>query len=255
MAVIQEDLTPPVSRATALSVSRTSIRGLGVWLAVAGWASLTLMWATGSSELFGHDQGSVPVVPAMGLFLVGWVAMVAAMMLPSSVPTMARVDEGLVGEVRPAPTRFIGGYFVAWGAFGAAAFAGDGVLHLAVDNTPWLAQRPSLIAGGVAMLAGAAEMLGRTPPPLLPSLSREEGAFALGKTHAIDRIRRCWPLMLFAMAVGMASPVWMVGLTLLMALELHPRAAATLRAIGLVVFAFGAAVIVQPNWLPALVGR
>ena len=255
MAVIREELTPPLPRAEALPVTRLSIGRLGVWLAVAGWASITLMWATGSSDAFGHDQRSLPAVPAMGLFLLGWIVMVAAMMLPSSLPTLTRVEEALLGQTGNASTRFMGGYFIAWGAFGAAAFAADGILHLAVDKLHWLGQRPSLIAGGVAMFAGVAEMLGRRPPPLLPSLSRGGGAFAFGKAHAIDRILRCWPLMLFAMAIGMGSPVWMVGLTLVMVLELHPGASATLRAIGLVVFSFGAMVIVQPTWLPVLVGR
>jgi predicted metal-binding membrane protein len=254
MAVIQEELKAPVSAGGAPPVIRPSARRLGVWLAVAGWASLAVMWVTGSAARFGHDQEGLPVVLAIGSFLVGWIVMVAAMMLPSSIPTLQRVDQVWGAEGRMASPTFMIGYFIAWAAFGAAAFAGDGILHLLVDEMSWLAQRPSLIAGGVAMFAGAAELLGRTPPPRLPKIRPGAGSFALGNAHAVDRIRRCWPLMLLPMAVGMGSPVWMGGLTLVMALELRPRASTALRLTGLVLFGLGIAVIVEPRWLPVLVG-
>jgi hypothetical protein len=56
------------------------------------------------------------------------------------------------------------------------------------------------------------------------------------------------------MAVGMSSPAWMVGLTLVMALELRPRASTALRVIGLVVFALGVAVVIEPAWMQVLLG-
>jgi hypothetical protein len=47
----------------------------------------------------------------------------------------------------------------------------------------------------------------------------------------------------------MTSPVWMVGLTLVMALELRPRASTALRLVGLTVFGLGVAVVIEPGWL------
>ena len=254
MAVITRELAPPVPRAATLPVPQPSARRLGAILAVAGWASLALMWVTGSAEVFGHEQWSLSAFPALGLFLIGWLVMVACMMLPSSLPTLARVDAEMGSGARISPSRFLTGYFLAWAGFGALAFAGDGVLHVAVERMPWIAERSGLIVGGVAMFAGAAEMLGRPAPPLLPSASRVGGPFALGNAHAIDRIRRCWPLMLFAMAVGMSSPAWMAGLTLVMVLELRPHASAALRVIGLLLFGVGLAVVIQPGFSPVLFG-
>jgi predicted metal-binding membrane protein len=212
------------------------------------------MWITGSAGVFGHEQEGIPASIAIALFLLGWVAMVAAMMLPSSLPTLDRVDRSGATMGRLASPRFIVGYFFAWAAFGAGVFAGDVVLHVAVAKISWLAERPSLIVGGVAMFAGAAEFLGRTPPPTFPSIPPGGGPFALGRAHAGDRIRRCWPLMLFAAAIGMSSPFWMVGLTLIMALELRPRASAGLRFVGVAVFAVGAAIAIEPGWMPVLFG-
>jgi hypothetical protein len=254
MAVIQEDVRPAVSAAGGLRLVGVGARRLGVWLALTGWASLVVMWMTGSTSVFGHEQEGLPASLALGLFLVGWLVMVAAMMLPSSLPTLERVDRSGAAVGRTASPRFMVGYFFAWAAFGAIAFAGDGILHAVVARTSWLGERPALIAGGVAMFAGAAEFLGRTPPPTFPSISPGGGPFALGKAHAVDRIRRCWPLMLFALAVGMSSPFWMVGLTLLMALELRPRASAALRLVGMALFAVGVAVVIEPGWMPVLLG-
>lgn len=254
MAVIQEAVRPAGSAARELPVVGRGVRRLGVWLAVAGWASLVLMWITGSAEVFGHDQEGIPASLAIGLFLAGWVVMVAAMMLPSSLPTLHLVDRSGATVGRMAAPTVMAGYFSAWAAFGAVAFAGDGVLHVAVDRISWLGERPSLIAGGVAMVAGVAEVLGRTPPPAFPSTAPDGGPFALGRAHAVDRIRRCWPLMLFAMAVGMGSAFWMIGLTLVMALELRPGASAALRLVGVALFAVGAAVVIEPGWMPVLLG-
>jgi predicted metal-binding membrane protein len=254
MAAIQEAMIVPASESVARPLGRLSARRLGAWIAVAGWASMLLMWLTGSAEVFGHEQQGIPAVMGIGLFLVGWAAMVAGMMLPSSLPTLGLIDRRQGTRADSDAPRFMLGFFLPWAVFGTAAFAGDAILHLTVAGVPWLAERPSLIAGGAAMFAGAAELLGRTPPSRLPRIRPGAGSFALGNAHAVDRIRRCWPLMLFAMAVGMGSPVWMVSLTLVMTLEFQPRASTALRLAGLVLFGLGVLVVFEPGWLPVLFG-
>jgi predicted metal-binding membrane protein len=222
-------------------------RRLGLWLTILGWVAMSAMWVTGSAALFGHDQEGIPAFIAVFLFMVGWTVMVAGMMIPSSLPTLALVDRA--SDDGHSASRLMVGYFSAWAAFGAVAFAGDTILHLSVSTLPWLAERPSLILGTVAMFAGVAEMIGRASPPRYPAVPPAAGSFSLGRAHAFDRIRRCWPLMLFSMAVGMATPLWMAGLTLLMLLELHPRAEMVLRVAGLVLVTLGAAVVMEPRWV------
>ncbi len=245
---------PTSGRTARTGLPFVGIRRLGLWLAGAAWTSLILMWVTGSAARFGHDQEGTSVTLALGLFLIGWIVMVAAMMLPSTLSTLRRLDHVLADETRAAAPRFMFGFFLAWTLFGAAAFVGDGILHMLVASMPWLAERPVLIVGGVAMFAGVAELLGRTAPPEFPTVPPERGPVSLGKAHAVDRIRRCWPLMLFAMAIGMSSPVWMVGMTLVMTLELRPGATVALRLVGVLLFAVGTAVVVEPDWMPVLFG-
>lgn len=251
-AIASADAAPWIRARSRWALGGTG--SVGAWLALAGWGALVALWITGTVETVGHDQEGTGAALASGLFLVGWLIMIAAMMLPSSLPAFRRIDRALAGAGGPRPATVLLGYLVAWSAVGVAAFLADGLLHRSIDHLPWLAQRPAIVPGVVAMFAGGAELWGRTPAPASPSIDPSAGPYAMGKVHAIDRIRRCWPLMLFAIAVGMTRPAWMIALTLAMALELRPRASAVLRGGGLILVVLGATVIVEPTWLPLLVG-
>lgn len=256
MAIAHEEITRVVQAVRPEPIRAPSAHRAGLLLAVAGWAALALMWTTGSAEVFGHDQHGVPLPLAVFLFLAGWSVMIAAMMLPSSLPALRRLD-GHAAEhmIAPGQTRFLAGFFLGWAAFGAAAYIGDAILHQLVHSLSWLEARPWLIGGGVAIFAGVTELAGRIPPREFPVVAKHDaGAFQLGKAHSIDRIRRCWPLMLFAMAVGMASAVWMVALTLVMLLELRPNASWVLRLVGSGLVGMGIAIIAHPAWAPILLG-
>jgi hypothetical protein len=50
------------------------------------------------------------------------------------------------------------------------------------------------------------------------------------------------------------QPFWMPGLTLLMALELRPRASAALPLAGVALIAVGVGVVIEPGWMPVLLG-
>jgi predicted metal-binding membrane protein len=256
MAIAHEQITRVVPAVRTEPIRARSALSAGVLFAAAGWAALVLMWTTGSAQLFGHDQHEVPIPLAVFLFLTGWSVMIAAMMLPSSLPAIRRLDgDAAENMIAPSGVKFLAGYFLGWAAFGAAAYLGDMILHQLAHNLPLLEARPWLIGGGVAIFAGLTELIGRTPPPKFPVVANLVRAFDLGKAHAIDRIRRCWPLMLFAMAVGMASAVWMVGLTLVMLLELRPKAWWVLRLVGLLLVGMGIAIIAQPAWAPVIFGE
>jgi predicted metal-binding membrane protein len=89
-------------------------------------------------------------VAALGLFLLAWQLMVAAMMLPSSLPMLRLFGVASAGQDRPGAVlaAFLGGYGLVWTVFGALAFTGDLALHRLVHRLPWLQARPWLLAGG-----------------------------------------------------------------------------------------------------------
>ena len=189
----------------------------------------------GIAQVIHHDsliEGGLPLAAALALFLLAWQAMIAAMMLPSSLPlivlferTSAAVPDR--GQVRAA---FLGGYTAVWSLFGVAAFLSDAGLHRLVDASPWLAAHPNVIAGTTLTLAGAFQFSSlkeaclracRNPGVYLMNRYRRgaRAAFRLGWGHGIFCLGCCWALMLVAFAMGMANLWWMVGFTALMVFE------------------------------------
>lgn len=223
-------LATPVARTTPWAV---------LLAIAAAWALAVVAEVTGAADALHHDslvEGGPPVWAALLVFLIAWQAMVAAMMLPSSLPLIRLYDAVSARQERSgrALTAFLAGYAVVWTAFGALAFLGDVVVHRAVDSVPWLAAQPWLIGGSVLILAGAFQFSElkdsclskcRMPGPYLLSHYRRGPAagFRLGAGHGLYCLGCCWALMLVMFATGVGSLVWMVGLTALMALEKTSR--------------------------------
>jgi predicted metal-binding membrane protein len=201
----------------------------------AAWATAVAAQAAGAAALLHHDalieDGPSPLV-AGALFLLAWQVMIAAMMLPSSLPLVrlfARASAQAPHRSR-AMAAFLGGYALVWSAFGALAFAMDAGLHAAVDASPWLHEREWVIGGSVLALAGAFQFsslkdacLDKCRHPgqfLLRFYERGAGAgFRLGARHGAFCVGCCWALMLVMFAAGVASLVWMALLTALMVHE------------------------------------
>jgi len=206
-----------------------------LWTAIAAaWIASVALQLTGRATLLHHHtliEHGPPLWIAVIIFLLGWQVMVAAMMLPASMPTIALHGASLsrVGRQGRGLLAFIAAYAVLWSLFGLFAFAGDFVLHHIVDATPWLAARPWLIQGGVLGLAGAYQLTTlkrgslaacRHPSALVTGLEPQaRSATRLGLRHAINCLGSGWALMLLMFAEGFANLWWMVGLTVVMLYE------------------------------------
>jgi predicted metal-binding membrane protein len=205
---------------------------------------------------------------AFALFLIAWQAMIAAMMLPSSLPLVRLFS--LASSGAPAHRRsmagFLAGYALVWTAFGAAAFAGDALLHrLIADDAELRAQRWIVLAGLLA-LAGAVQFTPlkdrcltecRHPGAFLMRHYRRGagGGFTLGRRHGLFCLGCCWALMLVMFVAGVASLIWMGGLTVLMVYEkTAARGATAVPMAGIALLAWAAIVLVHPHWLPATLG-
>lgn len=122
------------------------------------WGAALVAAISGKAGFLDHDalfeQGPPPW--ALGLFLLAWQAMVAAMMLPSSLPMVRHFGQVAIRQRRPpsAVPAFVAGYLMVWAFFGAVAIAGDGVVHRLADAVAWVDRHPWVITGSCSSSRG-----------------------------------------------------------------------------------------------------
>nr|MBA3261435.1 DUF2182 domain-containing protein [Thermoleophilaceae bacterium] len=224
------------------------------------WAAAIAAEATGTAGSLHHDsllEGGPGFGPALLLFLVAWQVMIAAMMLPSSLPLMRMYAAASAGAPQRSRSMaaFLAGYAVVWSAFGALAFAGDAALHTGVRESGWLAEHDWAIAPSVLLLAGAFQFSSlkdaclracRHPASFLQRHYRRgpPGGLSLGARHGVFCVGCCWALMLVMFAAGAASLIWMAALTALMVHEkTRPGGARTVPLTGVVLLAAGSTLL------------
>ena len=220
-------LRDPKRDRAILAGSLAALSGLA-WLSLWAWS------ASPYGRYLHHDGGIAPLPVEAILFALGWVLMIVAMMLPSSVPLV--VTFAAITGRRPRPRRLVAlllaGYLVVWGAFGLAAWVFDRGIHAAVDTLPWLAAHPQLIMGATLAIAGLwqfsplrARCLEECRSPLGFVMNRWRGvdtqreSFALGIAHGAFCVGCCWSLMLVMFGVGLGSVAAMLALGALTAVE------------------------------------
>ncbi|HEX2193288.1 MAG TPA: DUF2182 domain-containing protein [Acidimicrobiales bacterium] len=194
------------------------------------WSLVIGAELTGVARHLGHDavlEGSQPAAAGLGLFLTGWLVMVAAMMLPT-IPAV-EVPEAPPAAPRRGLGAFLGGFAIVWAGVGLAALGFDMVVHRVVDAFPTLEARPWLVAAGALGLAGTVQLMPATRRALVARsrLVRDATggalpAFFAGQRHGGRSLRSDGPLMLvmFAAGGGLAP---MAVLTTLMIGERSPR--------------------------------
>ena len=212
---------------------RILVGSLGA-LAVVAWLSLWLWEGSPYRAFLGHQGGVGPLPVEAALFSIGWVLMIVAMMLPSSIPLV--LTFGALVRRRNDPTQLVLllllGYLVVWTGFGFAAWMLDRGIHAAVDALPWLAEHPQLILGSTLLVAGLWQFspirdrcLDECRSPLGFVANRWRGtserreSFAMGISHGAFCVGCCWSLMLVMFGVGVGSPGLMLVLGGLTAIE------------------------------------
>ena len=199
---------------------RAILGGSLVALTVVAWLALWVWESSPAVPYLRHDGGGGPVPLEVALFTGGWILMIVAMMLPSSVPLVVTFG-ALVGR-RRRPWVLVAlllvGYLLVWSAFGLVAWLADRGIHLAVDSLPWLADRPQLIIASTLLAAGLWQFsplrdrcLDACRSPLGFVLNRWRGtserreALTMGIAHGAFCVGCCWSLMLVMFGVGLGS--------------------------------------------------
>lgn len=230
---------------------------LGV--AVASWVLVVVLHGadtrtpTPGGAHAGHGRG-----PDVVMWLLGWTAMLLAMMGPPALPllrTMRRVGRraGRPGRVLAATA---GAFAGAWLLAGVALLAVGEVLRPLVSATPWLAARPGVVVGAAWVGAGLYQLSPlrracltacRSPAALVLTTwtgtrSPVAEAGETGLRYAAVCVGCCWALMGLALVVGTAALPVMVIAALVMALErLAPSVRTLVPVVALAMVAAGIA--------------
>jgi predicted metal-binding membrane protein len=209
-------------------------------------------WVVTIGRMRGMDAGPGTDLGGLGWFLGVWVAMTAAMMLPSA----ARAVRYVARLGHRAPTLlFTAGYLAVWTAYGLAAY---GLFRsVASFDTGWLAWGGGgpYVAGAVIAVAGIYELT----PVKRRSLRRcraaphQGGALRSGLAHGVDCVACSGALMAVLFVLGVMSLLWMaIVAAAIFAEKVLPRGAGLTRLLAPALMVLGIWVAFAPGSVPGL---
>jgi predicted metal-binding membrane protein len=237
---------------------------LGSWVALSLWSGSPAARYLDHRDLEEDGLTALTVI----LFVGGWLLMIVAMMLPTSLPLV--VTFRVIVSRRPHPDRLAGlvviAYVMTWTAVGLGLFVMDAGVHATVDAVPWLSAHPGTVVAATLLAAGAYQFsalkyrcLDACRSPLMFVMGHWRGArpsleaLEIGLRHAAYCIGCCWSLMLVLFALGMGSLAWMLGAGAVMAVEKNVRGGRRLgRPLGLVLLAAGLVVLIGQAGAPSV---
>jgi predicted metal-binding membrane protein len=191
-------------------------------------------WVVAVRRMSGMDMGVATRLGSFGFFVVVWVLMMAAMMLPGAVPAVLRRAHAS-GRLRAGPL-FVGSYLAVWTLVGVAVYA---------------LYRPhgSVAAGAVAIAAGIYELT----PLKQRCRQRCRDSVGSGFEFGLYCVGSSIGLMLILVALSVMSIGWMaVVAVLVVAQKLAPRRAAFDVPLALAIVGLGILIIIAPSSVPGL---
>lgn len=208
-----------------------------------------------------HPPGDWTASFAILVFAMWWVMMMA-MMLPSVAPAVL-LYAALLGRTRDAGSAgshaavFLSGYLVAWAGFSLLAMLAQWGLEAAGMVSAGMMTLIDTTAGGLLLLAAGLFQFTRLKSVCLATcrspaafIARHHrrgtlGALRLGALHGAYCVGCCWALMVLLFVGGVMNLYWIVGLTLLVAVEkLVPHGDRVARIVGAGLALWGAAIII-----------
>jgi len=189
-----------------------------------GW-EMSMMWMSMPGQ---------STAAAAGIFLLMWLAMMIAMMLPSSWPMLELYQRVAVssGEKRPAlSTVVVGlGYFGVWLAFGVLVFGVGFAASTAAMKSEIFSHAVPLLAGSGLIFAGVYQLSPwkqaclshcRSPLMFLGHVFRPglRGALRVGVSHGLYCTGCCWALMLMQAILGVMSLSVMIAIAAVIGAE------------------------------------
>ena len=181
-------------------------------------------------------------------FLFMWLAMMVAMMLPSSLPMFLKTGRNWISLCSMAS-----GYFVIWLIAGLGVYIlGMTLMSLAMESE--LISRAVPILAGASLIATGGLQFGRWKKTnllccrsafgCLASFPEQEKSFMLGCKQGVACCACCAAPMMMQLILGIMNPLVMIIVAMVIAAEkLLPRPEITSRLVGL------AAIITGISWI------
>ena len=201
----------------AMSTSRRQL-GLTIGLAgvatVAGW--VVVVTSTGAMPMAMMS----PTPSSASLFLLAWVAMLLAMMLPALAPMLLTYRRIAASRPRGGlrTGMFVLGYLLVWSAVGGVALALTIVIAQSrLGAGTWsVATAVTLALTGLYQLSPwKASCLRSCRAPLAFFVAHSGGPIKMGALHGAICLGCCWALMTVMVVAGSMSPLWMVVMAVL----------------------------------------
>lgn len=203
---------------------------------------------------------------AMGAapFVLAWLVMMAAMMLPAAAPVVALYALAARRGVVAAVSVFVAGYLCVWAVSGLPAYAvAQALAAPLMAGESWVARLvgATLLAAAVYQLTPLKDAcLRRCRSPLSFYLSRSGSladprrAFAAGAEHGLNCLGCCWALTAVLVVVGGMQLGWALALALVISAEkLLPGARLLVRLTAAAAAVLGFALLLSPSLLDHLV--
>jgi len=250
---------------TVLAASETAIQIVALALFLAA-ASLTLFWARQMDVVMPMPGGwnmAMIWTPmdgqsqfwAMAMFSLMWLAMMIAMMLPSTWPTVLLYRRLVLARSEPQPHALlalnVGAYFSVWLAVGVAAYVVGSAIATEAMRSEAFSRLVPTAAGAALVVAGAYQLSPwksaclRRCRDLIAwvsdyGVSGPRGALRVGLHHWFYCVACCSSLMLMQLMVGVMNLVAMVAITATIALEkLTVRGEIVARGVGIAMIVLG----------------
>jgi predicted metal-binding membrane protein len=202
------------------------------------------------------DSHAMPVP----MFLLGWVAMMAAMMLPAVVPMILLVNRWSRSQAQPAYrlVPFVAGYLFVWALAGAFYFALIALLGSWIPSS----EEGARIAASVLLVSGVYQFSPlkdrcltacRTPLGFLMTYGGRmargsSGYLEVGARHGLFCLGCCWMLMVILVLLGVMNILWMLLIAGIIFVEKVPRfGAGFAKLAGAAVAAVGATIVIAPG--------
>lgn len=222
-------------------------------------AALAVLCLPAGFETFGMPAASHWTAADFGLVFAMWVMMTLAMMLPSAAPMISAYAETVViadaREAKIPPVFAVSlGYLSVWAGYALAATVGQWLLVEARLLSEMMAPATMVFAGTTMLAAGLYQFtpakracLIRCQRPLeffaMRFSSRVPKAYVLGIEQGLLCLGCCWALMTVMFAVGVMNIFWIALLGAFMAIEKSISSLWPPRLIGILLLAWGSAVI------------